>query len=60
MTMIELQNNISLAQNDEAFAGATDVQKSILTKMANSRMSQMGVSKSVIGEERDEMSIIQM
>ena len=60
MTMIELQNNISQAQNDEAFAGATDAQKSILAKMANSRMSQMGGSKSVIGEERDEMSIIQM
>jgi len=39
---------------------ATDVQKSILTKIANSRMSQIGRSKSVIGEERDEMSIIQM
>ena len=37
LTLTELQN--SLAQNDEVYGGATDAQRSMLAKLATSRIS---------------------
>jgi hypothetical protein len=55
--MTELQNNISQAQNEEAYGGAIDNQRSVIAqKLTSSRMSNMARSRSGAVEDRDEVS----